>query len=253
MFVAYQSSASNIDPSDLNGVNDIFRFDFTAFASSRVTAGNGGSTNPSITEDGTVIAYQSNATNVINNPPGETDTNGVSDVFVTTVATHHHNRASDLSGFPGAASERGECRCVDQRQRVVTSATRPMQRTWCPGTRRIGHLRPRPHRNLTSRVGTEEFSPRTRRSRSKVITGDSRYVAFRTDAAVAPDGHDFNRRLDVRPRHRGAVLTSINAATAPGWTAGLRSRCTYFSATRRQMPNNIVVTARRSSTRTTSR
>ena len=246
MFVAYQSSASNIDPTDANGVNDIFRFDFAGFASSRVTAGNGGSTNPSITEDGAIVAYQSTATNLINNPPGETDTNGVSDVFVTTVASHTTTRASDLSGFPGAQANGASVDpSISDNGRYV-SYTSNATNLVSGDTNAASDIFVRDRtRNLTSRVSTQEFlAQNPSLSLESRITGDGRYVAFRTDGAIAQDGHDFNRRLDVYVRATVVpTLTSINAASgARGTTANYTFTGTYFFGnTVAKMPNDIVV------------
>ena len=107
-----------------------------------MTAGNGGSTNPSITEDGAVVAYQSTATNIINNPPGETDTNGVSDVFVTTVATHTTTRASDLSGFPGPQANGSSVDpSISDNGRYVSYTSSATNLVTGDTNARLGHLR----------------------------------------------------------------------------------------------------------------
>ncbi len=246
MWIAYQSTATNIDPTDANGVNDVFRFDFAGFASTRVTAGNGGSTNPSITEDGTLIAYQSNATNLINNPPGETDTNGVSDVFVTTVATHLTTRASDASGFPGAQANGASVDPSISDSGRYVSYTSNATNLVPNDTNAASDIFVRDRtRSLTSRISTEEFlGQNPSLSLESRIAGDGRHVAFRTDGAIAQDGHDFNRRLDVYVRTTVVpTLTSISAASgARGSTANYTFTGSYFlSGTVAKMPNNIVV------------
>ena len=80
--VAFSSHASNLDPSDTNGVSDVFSFDIGGGSVSRrsVAAGggvpDGASTEPSSNADGTIIAFTSEATNLVLG-----DSNGVADVF----------------------------------------------------------------------------------------------------------------------------------------------------------------------------
>ena len=80
--VAYSSLASNLDLSDTNGLADIYTYNHDIRVLSRRTTGSGGSlpngssTEPSINSDGTLIAFSSGASNLIDG-----DGNGVGDVF----------------------------------------------------------------------------------------------------------------------------------------------------------------------------
>src|SRR5690606_13316514 len=82
-FVAFQSTASEIDASDTNGVYDIYVTDRASGVTERITrAYDGGNTDlgsirPVISADGRWVAFQSSATNLV-----EGDTNGVYDVFL---------------------------------------------------------------------------------------------------------------------------------------------------------------------------
>lgn len=82
-FVAYRSIASNLVPNDYNNTEDVFLFDRQTRVTTLVSLndanglGNGLSTRPSITVDGSLIAYQSLASNLVLG-----DTNLVEDVFV---------------------------------------------------------------------------------------------------------------------------------------------------------------------------
>jgi Tol biopolymer transport system component len=82
-YIAYQSTASNLVVGDTNGVSDIFVYDRQTNTTTRVsvaldgTQANGASSNPDISYDGSYVAFESTATNLVPN-----DTNGVSDVFV---------------------------------------------------------------------------------------------------------------------------------------------------------------------------
>lgn len=80
--IAYSTDASNIDTDDDNGVSDIYVWDSTTDASTRVStssfgsAGNGTSMGAWISDNGAYVAFGSNASNLVFN-----DTNGTSDIF----------------------------------------------------------------------------------------------------------------------------------------------------------------------------
>jgi hypothetical protein len=104
-FVAFHSLASNLVPSDLNGVQDIFVHDRSSHTTQRLNVdaqgneGNAGSGQPSISEDGNVVTFQSRASNLV---PG--DTNGVQDVFlsetVPDVFTYCTAKVNSCGGTP---------------------------------------------------------------------------------------------------------------------------------------------------------
>jgi Tol biopolymer transport system component len=82
-YVAFDSLASNLVSGDTNGKFDIFIRDLTGGTTELVSQdsgviGNGDSANAAISGDGKVALYQSDATNLV-----ASDTNGVSDVFVS--------------------------------------------------------------------------------------------------------------------------------------------------------------------------
>ncbi len=80
--VVFVSGAGNLAPSDQNGANDVFRFDVPTGSLVRVSQlsnggdANGASGSPTISGDGSVIAWTSAATNL-----APSDTNGRVDVF----------------------------------------------------------------------------------------------------------------------------------------------------------------------------
>lgn len=81
-FVAFQSQARNLVPEDQNFVNDIYVYDRQndqiQLASNGIGGESDGASNrPSISPDGTKVAFHSSATNLVAG-----DTNGVDDVFV---------------------------------------------------------------------------------------------------------------------------------------------------------------------------
>jgi len=82
-FVAFESSATNLVPGDINGKNDIFVFDRESAAIEMVSVSNAGiqgivsSDNPAISGDGRFVAFDSDASNLV-----PRDTNGNRDIFV---------------------------------------------------------------------------------------------------------------------------------------------------------------------------
>jgi Tol biopolymer transport system component len=88
VYVAFESDASNLVSGDTNGKRDVFvknsqTGSVTLFArSSNSTQGNSDSYNPSISGDGLVVAFNSDASNLMSG-----DTNGTLDVFVVTNST----------------------------------------------------------------------------------------------------------------------------------------------------------------------
>jgi Tol biopolymer transport system component len=82
-FVAFQSFASNLVPGDTNGATDVFVRDRTAGTTERVSVATGGgqgdgqSGESTISADGQLVAFDSQASDLV---PG--DTNAATDVFV---------------------------------------------------------------------------------------------------------------------------------------------------------------------------
>lgn len=85
-FVTWTSSASNIVPGDTNGVHDVFRFDRSTGTTVRISVsssgeqGISGSRGASMSDDGELVVFESDASNLVGN-----DTNARSDVFVRAV------------------------------------------------------------------------------------------------------------------------------------------------------------------------
>ena len=90
-WVAFQSEASNLVANDRNGRSDIFVRDRVAGTTERACGveGNGTSSHPSISADGSLVAFASGASNLV---PG--DTNGRLDIFVCDRTTGTIERVS---------------------------------------------------------------------------------------------------------------------------------------------------------------
>lgn len=90
-YVAFESLASNLYPADVNSEWDVFRRDLqtgkTDLASRRwtgIATGNKGSGGAAISDDGRVVGFNSDSTDLV---PG--DTNAAEDVFVRELALDH--------------------------------------------------------------------------------------------------------------------------------------------------------------------
>ncbi len=103
-FVAFSSGATNLVPSDTNGLVDVFLRDRVAGTTSRISVGatgvqavgggdSDGSRGPSISADGRYVAFESEATNLVPN-----DTNRGWDIFVHDRTTGATERVSLATG-----------------------------------------------------------------------------------------------------------------------------------------------------------
>ncbi|WP_219941248.1 putative Ig domain-containing protein [Iamia sp. SCSIO 61187] len=105
-YITYWSLASNLVTGDTNGVYDIFVFDRTTSATTRVsvasngTQANGESTHPTVSSDGRYITYTSSASNLVTG-----DTNGFYDAFVFDRTTSATTRVSVASNGTQANSD----------------------------------------------------------------------------------------------------------------------------------------------------
>jgi Tol biopolymer transport system component len=93
--VVYHSDASNLVAGDANGHADVFMRDFAAGTTVvlSVLAGNGPATNPSITNNGNWVLYESTATNLVAG-----DTNAAQDIFASLIGGGFLARVSVNSG-----------------------------------------------------------------------------------------------------------------------------------------------------------
>src|SRR5437667_281655 len=98
-FVAFDSAATDLVAGDTNGVSDVFVHDRQTGTTERVsvasdgTQANNASSYPALSADGRLVAFQSDATNLVAG-----DTNGATDVFVHDRQTGTTERVSVASG-----------------------------------------------------------------------------------------------------------------------------------------------------------
>ncbi len=99
--IAFSSYATNLGPHDANGTTDIYVRDLNTGVISLVSTGASGegdsfSDRPSLNFDGTMVAFQSAATNLVTG-----DTNGFQDIFVKNLTTGAVTRILGAGGVQG--------------------------------------------------------------------------------------------------------------------------------------------------------
>jgi Tol biopolymer transport system component len=105
--VAFSSAASDLVPGDVGGIDDVFTWDRTTGTTTRVTDGNDGSYEPSISADGRYVAFASFASDLVAG-----DTNAAEDVFVWDRTTGTTTRVTDGDGGSFDPSISGDGRLV---------------------------------------------------------------------------------------------------------------------------------------------
>jgi Tol biopolymer transport system component len=98
-FVVFTSEASNLVPGDTNASSDVFIHDRQDGTTTRISVASGGSEawgdsrSPAVNADGTLVVFESSATNLVAD-----DTNGMTDVFVRDRAAGTTTRVSVRTG-----------------------------------------------------------------------------------------------------------------------------------------------------------
>lgn len=115
-WVAFDSTASNLVPTDTNGVFDVFVHDRHTGSTTRVSIGpagiqgNGSSSNATISGDGRYVVFESSATNLVTD-----DTNAVRDIFVHDCQTGLTTRVDAGDGHQTNAESRAPAISADGR------------------------------------------------------------------------------------------------------------------------------------------
>jgi Tol biopolymer transport system component len=226
--VAFPSAATNLVATDRNGFQDIFVRDRATGATERLSVGQGGEPNgPSlaslVSADGSVVAYSSEASNLVSD-----DRNGALDVFLTDTANRRTTRAS--VGELGESVDRSEASSIDADGRVVafrSYAPNIVLDDWNGVADVFVHERGRAwtERVNVSTVGREADGATFR----GMLSGDGRYVGFRSraDNLVAGDTNDaldvFVRDRWTRVTERVSVASDGTEADASGFDHGWRA------------------------------
>ena len=221
-FVVFQSSATNLVPNDTNAIDDIFLRDRLLGTTVRVNVGSGGveangwSATPAISRDGRYIVYESSATNLVS-----TANNGPYHIFrydTQTGATVHVSKST--AGVQGNGSSTYPSISNDGRYISFSSLATNLV---------TGDTNARPDvfrrdvvSNITIRVnvtnaGAQGNNTETRAGNaSSAISGDGRYVLFRSNATNLVAG-DTNTFADLFVRDiTGLTTRRVSVANAGG-------------------------------------
>lgn len=205
-FVAFDSVASNLVATDTNDAGDIFIRDRQVGLTELVSldsAGfqaNGGSGWPSISADGAIVGFYSEASNLVSG-----DSNARWDVFVHDRSTgitervsvdSSGNEANDDSEFPSISAD-GQIVSFESRATNLTSNDRNLGRDIFVHDRASG-LTECASLNPSGATGNDE-------SRGPAaVSSDGRFVAFPSDASdLVPNDRNDSRDAFVRDRATG--------------------------------------------------
>ncbi len=233
-FVAYDSYASNLVGNDTNGGYDVFEYDRQSGATIRVSLdsngreGNGWSMRPSISADGRIVSFESEASNLALFP----DTNHATDVFVRDTASGRTDRISvNADGAQGNSASRFATMSADGRYLAYQSYASNL----VPGDTNargdlflfdrqaftVTRLNLLPTGEQDPGGGTDGVLPS--------ISADGRYIAFESgaDGLVPPD---FNGRWDIYVRDRDTATTARVSVASDGTQANSDSMMPSISA-----------------------
>ncbi len=212
-FVAFSSAATNLVPGDTNGAKDIFVHDRQTRVTNRVSLrtgvaqARGGSYAPVLSGDGRLVAFQSDAANLVVG-----DTNRTTDIFVrdrlagrtTRVSVNSRQRQAKGGSFSPAFS--GDGRFVafqSEASNLVARDTNQASDIFVHDRRTGATMCVSLNSNGVQANGAS-FDP--------ALSADGRFVAFRSFASNLVPG-DTNERADVfvRDRRTGKTLRmSVN-------------------------------------------
>jgi Tol biopolymer transport system component len=220
-YVAFASAATNLVANDTNGTVDVFVRDRVAGTTKRVSVSSTGaqvsgtSRDPDISADGSVIAFASNAFELVPN-----DANGYSDIFIRDMAAETTTRVSvrvdggeadQASVLPALSDDGNVVAFVSLATNLVPNDTNAKSDVFV-------HVR---STNTTERVnvsstGVEATAPTTTRP---AISADGRFVAFPSGSPNLAPGTTSSGAVFVRDRQ--ALTTVVGSSYASGvWLSG---------------------------------
>ncbi|BCY09708.1 hypothetical protein L3i22_047960 [Actinoplanes sp. L3-i22] len=215
-FVVFTSSADNLVPGDTNGTGDVFLRDRWSGTTERVSLtdgeapGNGASLLPTVSDDGTRVAFISAADNLVAG-----DTNNTTDVFVRDRQSATTTRVSvsatgaqsdDSSGLPAISGDGGSVSFTSGADNLVAGDTNDQSDIF------VRDLQGSTTERVSVATGGGQGSNQSA-SRTSMST-DGRYVAFESEA---PDlvAADTNGAGDVFVRDRQSA-TTVRVSVATG-------------------------------------
>jgi Tol biopolymer transport system component len=237
-WVVFDSPAANLTAGDTNGAEDVFLYDRTtgtnalvSHAAGSASSANADSLSPTVSGDGSVLVYASDASNLDN---GVSDTNGARDVFLHDRASSANTLISTRAAGLPSATAGGDSSTTDFPRPTVTPDGR-----WVAFTSSAPNLVPgqvdtnnandvflRDRQTgttvLVSRSSAAAATAGNRFSAGPSISSDGRYVAFVSLATDLVAGQtDTNNATDIFLFDRvSGTTTLVSHVSASAVTAG---------------------------------
>lgn len=232
-YVAYSSASTNLVTSqnDSNGARDVFVWTratganvlVSRSATSATTTGNGESTFPVISGNGSTVAFNSSATNLIT---GLTDSNSASDVFFwdrTTgnrfCATRSSSVTTTANGASNVPSISGDGQWIAFQTRATNLNAGFFDSNG--GTDVYLFNRATNARILVSGRGTATNQAGDLTSDTPMVSADGNWVAFRSFASNIVSSVDTNILADIYLYHRPSGARTLASRTAAGTAVGV--------------------------------
>jgi Tol biopolymer transport system component len=211
-YVAFVSGARDLVHGDTNRARDVFVRDLRTSWTSRVSTSSseaqsdGPSEKPSISADGSVVAFPSSATNLVAD-----DANGFQDVFVRDRARGTTERLS--VGPTGDANGSSLASLVSADGRVVVFSSEASNLVGGDRNGALDVFVVDRQEGTTTRLGVGADGPAADRSEASSVDAHGRVVGFRSYApSLVP--HDSNGFADVFAYDRRAdVIQRVNVST----------------------------------------
>lgn len=216
-YVAFQSFASNLVANDTNGLDDVFVRDREKGTTLRISVAENGdqgiggrSDLPAISDNGQVVAFLSDATNLVSN-----DTNGHTDIFVRDLAAGTTTRvsvsakgaqANNINYMPAISANGRFVAFVSEATNLVPSDTSDAFDVFVYD-RAIAKLERVSIATNDTQANFSSYAP--------VLSADGRLVAFWSDASnLVPN--NTNAKSDIFVRDRIAGTTRRVSLTTSG-------------------------------------
>jgi len=198
-YVTYESTATNLVAGDTNGTSDIFLYNVSTGATTRVsvdsdeTESTGSSRYPAISSDGSYVTYESTATNLVAG-----DTNGTSDIFLYNVSTGATTRVSvDSDETESTGSSRYPAISSDGSYVTYESTATNLVAGDTNGVRDIFLYNASTGATTRVSVDSDGAQGTGGQSRDVSISDDGNIIAFRSDKTNLGATSDTNGEWDV--------------------------------------------------------
>jgi len=215
-FIAFSSFGGDLVASDTNGASDVFLRDRLAPSTVRISVDSSGSQAnddcywPSLSTDGSVIAFYSEATNLV-----ASDTNGVPDIFVRDLNTGLTSRvsvsssgveANGTSSYPSISGDGNLIVFVSDATNLVTGDTNGKSDIF---------LRNR-SAGTTTRISVDSFGAQGNGvCYTPRISSNGQYVVFSSESTNLVTG-DTNANADIFLRNLSSAVTTRISVDSSG-------------------------------------